>query len=152
MYAYVGGDPVNGIDPAGLAYFAYRPLDAAKILGVTGGKEDDRQNTVIGHEQLFFEDENPISNIGFFNDGNTKEELDTKLYEPAHDPGWNDCVMREAIKRVKKGRYKLLWERRTNYKYNCQDWADAVRREYRELVTDPNISKKCAPTCDEINK
>jgi uncharacterized protein RhaS with RHS repeats len=154
LYAYVGGDPVNAVDLMGLAYFSYRPLGGALgTLGVIGGQTDDANNTVIGHEQLFFEDGKPISNMGFFADGTTQEESDISDYEPSHDSGWNDCIMREAVKRAKKRkRYKLLWEHKTHYKYNCQDWADTVRREYRRLAQDPKIQNKCNPTCDEISK
>ena len=154
LYGYVGGKSVNFIDPLGLAYFSYRPLGGAiGLLGVIGGHTDDIDNTVIGHEQLFFEDGNPISNIGFFADGTIQEESDVSKYKQSHDSGWNDCIMREAVKSVaNRKKYKLLWEHKTGYKYNCQDWADTVRREYRRLAQDSAIQNICNPTCDEISK
>ncbi|MCG2749265.1 MAG: RHS repeat-associated core domain-containing protein, partial [Desulfobulbaceae bacterium] len=153
LYVYTGANPVNYIDPEGLAYFAYRPLGGpAKVFGVIGGEVDDRNNTVIGHEQLFFEDGKPKPNIGFFDTGQTLTEVDTSSYRSPHDSGWNDCVMRKAVEQVQKRRYKLLWERGTGYKYNCQDWADEVRRTYRRLINDPVVQQECKPSCSEMNK
>ncbi|MFZ5764166.1 MAG: RHS repeat-associated core domain-containing protein [Thermodesulfobacteriota bacterium] len=155
LYAYANSNPIMFIDPEGLAYFSYRPLrGAGRIFGVVGGQTDDQMNTVIGHEQLFYQDGKTDPNVGFFDDGKVKTEPNPQGYEPSHDSGWNDCVMREAVKRVKKRerRYNLLWERGTNYKYNCQDWADEVRRMYRKLIQDPAIIQRCNPSCSEMNK
>ncbi|MDZ7599725.1 MAG: hypothetical protein U5J82_15925 [Desulfobacterales bacterium] len=63
-----------------MAYFAYRPLSGVlRIFGVVESEIDDRNNTVIGHEQLFFEDGKQISNVGFFDDGSLKEEIDNSI-------------------------------------------------------------------------
>ncbi len=102
LYGFVGNDPIRKLDPIGLAYFAYRPLGGfLGFLGVFGGDEpaDDNLNTVIGHEQLFFEDGGEPANIGFFSDTTLREEGEPELskYREPHDTGWNDCVMRNAI-------------------------------------------------------
>jgi RHS repeat-associated protein len=133
-YGYVINNPINLVDPKGLAYFAYRPLSGfLKIFGVVKSEIDDRNNTVIGHEQLFFEDGKPISNIGYFDDGTLKEESDVSKYRPSHDLGYDDALMREAVKNVELKKYQLLPELGTGYKNNCQDWAEDVRQEYNRL-------------------
>jgi hypothetical protein len=153
LYAYANQNPITNTDPDGLAYFSYRPRGGISgIFGVVGGKNDDRMNTVIGHEQLFFQDGKNDPNVGLFDDGKVKTEPNPQGYEASHDSGWNDCLMREAVKRVPKRRYKLLWERGSNYKYNCQNWADEVRRVYRQLLQDPAIIERCNPSCGEMDK
>jgi RHS repeat-associated protein len=157
LYRYVGNEPVGRFDPWGLAYFAYRPLDSAagKLLGVTGNKLDDRMNTMAAHEQLFFEDGKPPSNLGFFDDkpnGQVRSDRSSLKYKAAHDTGWNDCVMRMAVANVKPSTYCLLGKKGPTEKYNCQDWADAVRTEYRRLINDPKVVTTCCPADAEKKK
>jgi hypothetical protein len=62
------------VDPTGLAYFAKRPLKGAPWLGpLSSNPIDDRNNTELAHEQLFFEDGKSPANIGFFDDSTLKE-------------------------------------------------------------------------------
>ncbi len=153
LYAFAGNEAVNFWDVLGLAYFAYRPLGG--ILGwggVIGKGLDDKQNTVMGHEQLFFEDGKTPSNLGFFDDGTTKTESDTSKYKSPHDTGWNDCIMRMAASNVSLQDYCLLGKPGPTNKFNCQDWADAVRVEYRKLVGDRNVIQQCCPTSSEKAK
>jgi len=133
-YLFVRNNPVNYFDPFALAYFAYRPLGGPlEIFGVTGNDLDDSLNTVIGHEQIFFEDGKSPSNIGFFDDSALNSESDTSKYRSSHDKGWNDCVMRKAVAAIPAGNYCLLGKPGPTQKCNCQDWAEAVRKKYREL-------------------
>ena len=153
LYIYANIKPIKLIDNLGLACFAYRPLQGAmKIFGVYGDKNDEKFNTFLAHEQLFFEDGGGISNIGFFDDGELKSEKNLQEYNPCHNSGWNDCVMRESVFRISKKKYNLLWDIKTGYKYNCQDWADDVRSMYRILIFDPEVLEKCKPTCSEMSK
>ncbi len=151
-YVACANDFVNDWDKDGLAYFAYRPLGGVlSVLGVSESKVDDKLNTVIGHEQMFFEDGKSPANIGFFDDSTLKTEANEK-YKRAHDTGWNDCIMRKAIKKVPLQTYCLLGKPGYIDKYNCQDWAEATRKEYRSLLNDPRILKECCPTDEEKNK
>lgn len=152
-YLFVENDSLNLIDFLGLAYFSYRPLGGVLgFLGVVDSAIDDAANTLIGHEQLFFEDgKNPL-NIGFFDDGTLKTKADTNKYGKGHDSGWNDCVMRKAIKGVPLKKYCLLGKPGATDKFNCQDWAEAVRQEYRKLIKGPKVLKECCPTGAEKKK
>ncbi len=142
-YAYVGGNPLSRIDPFGLAYFAKRPLSGFPWLGpFSSNPLDDLTNTEISHEQLFFEDGGSPSNIGFFNDGTTKEEPNPTGYR--HSPGhFDDCIMRIAVKNVPLQPYSLLGKPGPIDKFNCQDWAERVRQEYRRLANDPAVQQQC---------
>ena len=50
-----------------------------------GRKIDDKSNTVIGHEQLFFEDGHTPYNLGYFDDNTLRIEGNTSQYQKAHD-------------------------------------------------------------------
>jgi len=153
LYGFVGNDGVSRWDILGLAYFAYRPLGGVLgILGVSDTKADDKLNIVIGHEQLFFEDRKSPSNIGFFNDGTLQTESDTSKYQGAHDSGWNDCVIRKAIKNVPLQTYCLLGKLGATDKFNCQDWVQEVRKEYRKLIKKQDVISECCPADSEKNK
>ena len=152
-YVFLKNDGINKSDFLGLAYFAYRPLGGVLgWLGVKGNDLDDILNTVISHEQLFFEDGKSPSNIGYFDDRTLKSESNASGYQAAHDSGWNDCVMRKAIKNVPLQTYCLLGKLGKTEKFNCQDWAEAVRREYRKLIQDSPVVSICCPTDAEKNK
>ena len=92
------------------------------------------------------------ANFGFFDDSTLKTESTTGKYRSAHDKGGNDCVMRKAVANVKTPQYCLLGKAGPVEKYNCQDWADAVRAEYRRLIKDPSVVSACCPTDAEKKK
>ena len=156
LYVFVGNNPINWVDPFGLAYFAYRLLDsfAGKLIGVWGsgpGSEDDKKNTVTAHEQIFFEDGKSPGDIGYFGDNTVRPDKSKVKYKPAHSSGWNDCVMRKAVAAVKPKPFCLL-EKKGKEKYNCQDFSSAVRSEYQKLIKDPKVLAQCCPTEAEKNK
>lgn len=137
-YGYVGGNPFGYADPLGLAYFANRPLEGSGIpwLGpLSDNPLDDAFNTNLSHEQLFFEDGELPSNIGFTNDGSLQSEPDPLNYHPEPDK-YNDCLMRRAYKNVKLKPYHRLGN-------NCQDWSDDVRNEYEKLLQDKTAKQEC---------
>jgi RHS repeat-associated protein len=153
LHAFVANNPVGFVDPFGLAYFAYRPLGGPlDILGVTGNDLDNSLNTVIGHEQIFFEDGKSPSNIGFFDNSALNSESDTSKYRSSHDKGWSDCVMRKAVAATPAGSYCLLGEPGATEKFNCQDWAEAVRKTYRRLIKRQEVVADCCPTDAEKKK
>lgn len=135
-YAYAGNDPLNFIDPDGLAYFALRPLEGSPWLGpFSSNPIDDFFNTEVSHEQLFFEDGKSPSNIGFFGDGTLKTEQNPSGCR-REDGSYNDCVMRQAVKNVQLNSYEPFGN-------NCQDWAEAVRNEYDKLMKQPTSKMAC---------
>ncbi len=143
-YAYAGGDPVTSADLFGLAYFAKRPLSNSPWLGrasCNSGKGDDILNTEISHEQLFFEDGLSPSNIGFGRKGLFTEANPTGYR--CRSGSYNDCIMRKAVKNVPLRTYCLLGKPGPTEKFNCQDWADEVRKEYARLAADPSVKKEC---------
>ena len=128
LYAYCGNNALFYYDKDGRAYFAYRPLNIVRGLGVVGTIKDDIDNVVVGHENLFFEDGKTPSNLGYFADG-LHPDPDNYGYKPAHLSGLDDCIMRKAVARVRPLPYSLLGGTE-RVKYNCQDWAEDVLNMY----------------------
>jgi RHS repeat-associated protein len=154
-YVFIGNNPANYIDSFGLAYFALKPLDALGGIWLgplSDNPIDDFFNTELSHEQLFFEDGKSPANLGFFDTdgGSVREVTETSGYRVTCT-GWNDCVMRKAVANTSARPYCLLgaWGKP---KFNCQDWAEATREEYRRLIKEPNIIEKCCPTEEEKKK
>lgn len=87
---------------------------------------------MIAHEQLFFEDGGIPTNLGFFDDNQVRSDTAGISYGQPHSTGWNDCIMRKAVQLVRPRKYKLVDIDLHNRgsQYNCQDWADDVRRAY----------------------
>ena len=133
LYAFCGNNPICKYDKDGCAYFAYRPLKAVRLLGVIGNDEDEWNNTVIAHENLFFEDGKTPSNLGYFRDG-LHPDKDNSGYRSPHASGFNDCIMRKAVKNIRPLPYSLLGGTGC-VKYNCQDWAEEVRNMYYSLLS-----------------
>jgi len=65
-------------------------------------------------------------------------------YQPIEKPGrYNDCVMRKAFNNVKPRPYSMLgWFSNTGM-YNCQSYADDLRKEYDRLMMDTCVRKSC---------
>ena len=151
LYVFCANNPVLYFDKYGLAYFALRPLGGKPwIPGASHNSLDDWSNTEISHEQIFFEDGKSPSNVGFFDDNTIRSDGPSLLssYRKTRT-GYNDCVMRIAVAQTPTKPYSLLgWGKPK--KFNCQDFAEAVRRKYSELVRKPSIQKQCCPKKDEI--
>jgi RHS repeat-associated protein len=142
-YLYANGNPIRFIDELGLAYFGKRPLKGLPWLGpLSSNPLDDYYNTEISHEQLFFEDGKSPSNLGFFDDGTVKEEPSPVGYR-ARSGKYNDCIMRKAVEKVPQRSYCLLGKPGSAEKFNCQDWAEAVRRIYNSIQNDPEVKQEC---------
>ena len=123
---------------SGLAYFAQRGLNIPggmfRLPIVILGGLFSYFNLDVFHEQLFFEDGRPPSNLGSFNDGIRPDPFPIG-YTPI-DSGYDDCVMRKAVATVSSGPYRPICN-------NCQDWADAARKRYQELIGDPQTQFQC---------
>ncbi|MFC1616721.1 RHS repeat-associated core domain-containing protein [Candidatus Margulisiibacteriota bacterium] len=111
------------------AYFALRPLKGLPWLGpLSNNRIDDRNNTEISHEQLFFEDKKG-GNIGFTGDGTLRSDSNVHLYRKTKT-GFNDSIIRRAVRNVPLKPYKALGGKQNN----CQNWAEDVRQEYYRLL------------------
>ena len=129
IYVYADGNPINAVDTSGLAYFALRPLSRLPWLGpLSNNPLDNRANTAIAHEELFFEGSVCGPDLGFFGDGRVRRD-DTDNHKRYHRlPGnYDDAMICEAARKVRLKPYKI-------YGYNCQAWADEVRSEYWKLA------------------
>lgn len=126
-YVYVAANPVNNIDPFGLARICYRSLDSwvTKATGIIGqrGSLADRQNNVIAHQQIIFEDA-VGGDIGFGPDGLIKNENRNSEYGRC-EGGYSDKKLREAVKNTPTGEYSFF-----SGDNNCQDWIDRVLDNY----------------------
>lgn len=138
---FVGNNPINRIDPLGLAYIASRPLISwdAKL----GAWAFDVSPV---HTQIFFEDGKQPSNIGWDNKRGVTPESDAKkgMYDdesrfplsPAH---FDDATMREAVENVQK---TGEWGPGTvTPNHHCQGFCDAAFDEYQKLMK--NKKKPC---------
>lgn len=105
----------------------------------------DKMNLEAVHEQLIFEDGNTPPDIGYFSDSSNKTDSVWKSRKWVRVPGtYNDCVMRKAVAKVKPLPYSLLGCKRKDIsQYNCQDYADALRGKYHELIRDKRIRCEC---------
>jgi len=139
-------------DKNGNAYFAVRGLGkvlpplkwslviVCPFLNLAADIGADIANVELVHEQVFFEDGEHPSSRGWSSDGYLDNET-TERYQK-RDGGYNDCIMRIAMSMVDPSHYQLTWiGKRT--KCNCQDYADALRRKYREIKDDPAVKCKC---------
>jgi RHS repeat-associated protein len=132
-YGYCLDDPVNAVDPLGLFRFGKRPLDG--LPEMVRGAVLDKANMEIAHEQGFYEDGSGDT-VGFGKRGSMDTE-DIRDYS-LDDRRYDDGAMRKAQQRVEPSmtseNYRLLGN-------NCQDAADALRREYRRLWRKQTLEK-----------
>jgi RHS repeat-associated protein len=140
LYTYAGRDPVNYVDPSGLARFCSRPLDPWGMFGMGGAFTGAVTSLALAtsvlspfnlaalHEQVFFDDG---CDWGFL--GKQGAGIDPKFsmedYTYCEDKEYDDELMYEALDRLKPklGKYNLL-------NNNCQDAAQRLRQEYNKLV------------------
>ena len=126
LYAYVGGNPVMGIDPFGLAYRQQRPLDKFGLRNTTVGPlHHDRFLYDNGDDSGYYRDstvgDDRSSLVGKYQ--NVGEHLDDDLLRQA-ETNVSQFWDRSEYPDVEK--YELLW-------HNCQDYCDAVIAEYDVL-------------------
>ena len=149
LFGFVGNNPVSRWDLLGHAYFALRPLEYRIMVPIPFFSHNiisDLFNVEVAHEQIFFEDGEKPSNIGFFNDNtvNPVHEDNPQLfkYYNYRSRKYNDCVLREAVSTAASRSYSLLGDK-VNSKFNCQEWTSEVRRIYRRSFYDQRVKMKC---------
>ena len=131
------------------AYFIKRRLDNTPWIDYFSQNADlDISNRELVHEQLIFEDGESPSDVGYFSDGKVKSDSVWKDRKWVRVPGrFNDCVMRKAVAQVTPGTYSLLGNSKKNIpQYNCQDYAEALRAKYNELIKDKKVRCECGLT------
>ncbi|MGB6363794.1 MAG: RHS repeat-associated core domain-containing protein, partial [Thermoanaerobaculia bacterium] len=156
--SYADANPVMRLDPTGLAYFArhrlskfpWTPFASCAPYGLL-----DLLNWEVSHEHLFFEDGLVPQNIGFFgpdaNNPNGSFKSDYRTDYKCRSRKYNDCVMRLAAQTAANERPRCYFLPGDN----CQRFASDARRQYRELIKDPEIRKLCcvkSPLSDRFRK
>ncbi|MEI6782312.1 MAG: RHS repeat-associated core domain-containing protein, partial [Verrucomicrobiota bacterium] len=142
LYAFVRNDPINEVDPYGLACFKKRPLGpntAPKwfekwVAPWWNPSLGDYLDWATEHEHIFYEDG---TDVGCFPEGPHPDRATN--YE-SQDCGYNDCVLRKAVQAVPCRGYDLMFN-------NCQDWASDVRGKYQSLMNDCSVSTGCGVFC-----
>ncbi len=152
LYALCENNIIMHYDYLGRAHFEVRALSGAgviwnyscfaRIIGLpTALALDlglaDKLNIEILHEHLFYDDG---TNVGY-TDSYKFSETSKKGYRRRDMREYDDCIMKEAEARVKPPPYSLLGFGRP--KYNCQDYADSLRRKYDEIKDLKEIKCKC---------
>ena len=146
LYAFCGNNSVINFDKDGCAYFIKRRLDNVPWIDYFAqNAERDVANREAVHEQLIFEDGKTPSDIGYFGDSTTKTDSVWKRRKWVRVPGrYDDCVMRKAVEMVDPLPYSLLGDKKKGIRqYNCQDYADALRNKYNELIKDKKVRCEC---------
>ena len=159
LYVFCRNNALLFLDKDGQAFFAVRRLEDNPVNNflykMTGsGLANDfvrKHNMELVHEHLFFQDGKLPSDIGWGDDdanpGNGTYMHDGGFLADVYtqrDGGYDDCVMREAVARVKPTRYNA-YSLGFSAKYNCQDYADELRTMYWQLKDDPEVRCKCKP-------
>ena len=146
LYGFCRNNAIRMYDKDGRAYFIKRRLDNVPWIDYFAqNAERDVANREAVHEQLIFEDGKTPSDIGYFSDSKTKTDSVWKKRKWVRVPGrYNDCVMRKAVEKVNPLPYSLLGDKKKGTpQYNCQDYADALRSKYNELIKDKKIRCEC---------
>ena len=152
LYGFCGNDAVGRFDRLGQAHFEVRKLSGApgiipySCFGAIIGWGSalaldlglaDKWNIEILHEHLFYDDG---TNVGYSKEGLVTKESKAG-YTRRDGREYDDCIMKEAQTRVSPPPYSLIgWGRP---KYNCQDYADSLRRMYDAIKDDPEVKCKC---------
>ena len=128
-------NPVQFVDPLGLAQVCTRPLNGSsgiRTSGITG------LDLGIFHEHIFFDDG---SNIGYSGDGLFDEPKSSNY--TCKEQKYDDEKMKKAVEKVKNEPDSLLFPNNGKKQYgdhnygvfvnNCQDFVTEVLSEYNKI-------------------
>jgi len=153
LYTYCGNNALFYYDKDGRAHFEVRKLSGAPgilkysyfvpVIGIVPALildcgVADMANIEILHEHLFYDDG---TNVGYGSNGEFSER-DRRGYVRRDKREYDDCIMKEAQKRVPKRSYSLIGFG-SDPKFNCQDYAESLRREYNKIKNSKEIKCKC---------
>ncbi|EPZ51287.1 hypothetical protein M902_3009 [Bacteriovorax sp. BAL6_X] len=135
LYRYVSNNPLVFKDPLGFARFGKCKLSNRDDMMT--GPVQDYLNLEIAHEELFFDDSKGGS-VGYYNTGIHEGDEDRSQYK-MNSKFYYDNMMRRAVKNVKMTG-EFIKENYGAFSNNCQDFADALRKEYEKLMSNPGAS------------
>ncbi|WHP30888.1 RHS repeat-associated core domain-containing protein [Trabulsiella odontotermitis] len=128
-------NPIQFVDPLGLAQVCSRPLKGSRGIRTNGMTGLDLG---VFHAHIFFDDG---TNIGFGGDSGLFSEPKTNDYT-CNKEKYNDDIMKKAVEIVKNEPDNLLFPEGSkqygndNYNFivnNCQDFVSDVLDEYKKL-------------------
>jgi RHS repeat-associated protein len=144
LYGYVQSNPVNLVDPFGLAWRQMRPLDLSGLKDTTSGPlHHDRFLYDNGDDSGYYGDstvredrasidlQNKYQNLGEYLYDNILRQAEANLWSQ-----WN--FDKTAPETPSIFQYNLLF-------HNCQDYADAVMEEYSRLFDEWNQQSNPCP-------
>lgn len=145
LYVYVVNNPINYIDPYGLAYQYKRPLDSTPAQIYAAATYGDYSGGQLYHAGFVYDDGKTHGYYGNSTTGEDPGSIDVMQQMEEYGPKLDDDILRQAEKNIEK-----QWNRKANpkapgynlFKHNCQDYAQAVLEEYRRLLEKAKKNKK----------
>ncbi len=137
LYAFVKNNPVNLLDPLGLAWRQERPLDLWGLRGTTAGP--------LHHDRFLYDDD---TESGYYSDSRVRDDnAPQDLIDKYENVGeyLEDDILKDAVNNVKP-----RWDRTEGSTideygglgHNCQDYADEVMAEYDRLKDEKDKAKQ----------
>lgn len=148
-YTYVRNNPVNWIDPYGLATAAKRPLSNVPWIPILSSNPiDNIMNTELSHEHIFFNSpqtiivngkQQVVANIGFGPSGLfTETDPQVILSYRDYSKDYDDKIIADIINQMVLQDYQLLYFDSFNFdpssKNNCQNFVSSVFSIYDEIT------------------
>lgn len=146
LYGYVLNNPINLIDPFGLAWRQQRPLDSYFLRNTTIG--------ALHHDRFLFDDG---TETGYYDDSRVRDDSASQELKDRYEnigEKLDDDILKEAVSNIKpkwdntEGS-KLAEYKLTDWKapsHNCQDYCDEVLKEYEKIKKNKTKHEKQSGT------